>query len=278
MSYKTILIHADLGAGADARIRLAAGLAQAADAHLIGCAPTGISRFLPPQVLTAGGSVLAARCTALRRDAAAALARFERVAGEEALAAWEARLIEDETCGGLALAARYCDLAVVGQAQPGAPDPLRPHDLAACLMLTSGRPVLVVPAGSGPHDLGRGALVAWDGSVEATRAVAAALPLLRNARRTTVLGVGEGADGTGMEQEACAELATWLGRHGIGARIALRAPGDDVAASLLSVAVESGAGLLVMGGYGHAHVRELILGGVTATILQTMTLPVLFAH
>lgn len=277
MSYKTILVHADLGAGADARIRIAARLARTADAHLIGCAPTGISRFLPPEALTAGGNALALRCAALRHDAAAALDRFERVAGEEALAACEARLVEDETGAGLALSARYCDLAVVGQAQPGAFDPLRPHDLAASLILTSGRPVLVVPSGSGPHDLGRDALVAWDGSVEATRAVAAALPLLRSARRTTVLGVGEpGHDGP--QEDACTGLASWLGRHGIAARIVLGVTGDDVAASLLSAAADSGAGLLVMGGYGHARLREFILGGVSATILRTTTLPVLFAH
>jgi nucleotide-binding universal stress UspA family protein len=278
MSYKTILVHADPGVGADARIRLAARLAQAADAHLIGCAPTGISRFLPQQALAAGGSALAARCAALRRDAAAALARFERIAGEEAFAACEARLVEDETGAGLSLAARYCDLVVVGQADPGAPDPLRPHDLAAYVMLTSGRPVLVLPEGPVPHDPCRGALVAWEGSVEATRAVAAALPLLQSARRTTVLGVGDGAAHAGTEQEACAGLAAWLGRHGIAARIVFRAPGGDVAESLLSAAAESAAGLLVMGGYGHARLRELILGGVTATVLRTMTLPLLFAH
>jgi len=44
------------------------------------------------------------------------------------------------------------------------------------------------------------------------------------------------------------------------------------------MAADLGAGLLVMGGYGHARYRELLLGGVTATVLRAMTLPVLLAH
>ncbi|MGZ5182147.1 MAG: universal stress protein [Ramlibacter sp.] len=268
MSYKTILVHAGSGAGADARIRLAARLARTSDAHLIGCAPTGISRFMPPQAFGAG-SVVAARCAALRHEAAAALAHFEGLAGEEAVASCEARLVEDDTAAALALAARYCDLAVLGGPDPGAAGPRQPQGLAAELLLTGGRPVLVVPADAVPSALEGDALVAWDGGSGATRAAAAALPLLRAARRTVVLGT---------DAQACAELAAWLGRHGIAARSAPIAPRNDVGTALLASARQEGAGLLVMGAYGHARLREAVLGGATETVLRAAALPVLLAH
>lgn len=277
MSYKTILVHAGPGAGAEKRIRLAARLARDAGAHLVGSAPTGISRFMPPASFTAGGAAFVARCEELRREAADALARFEHIAREEGLDSFEARLIDDEVGASMALQARYADLVVAGQDDPGVLAPV-PHDLPEYLVLAGGRPVLVIPAAEGLHDFRQDALVAWDGSVEATRAVSGALPLLRAARRTTVLGFGDDLAHSGASLAECERLAAWLRRHGIAAQAASHAPGDDPGEALLSAAADAGAGLLVMGGYGHARFRELLLGGVTATILRAMTLPVLFAH
>jgi nucleotide-binding universal stress UspA family protein len=100
---------------------------------------------------------------------------------------------------------------------------------------------------------------------------------LRAARSTTVVAFGDGAGSPG-EDDPCARLAAWLGRHGIPARTGHPPAAGNVAEALLSIAADLDAGLLVMGGYGHARYRELLLGGVTATILRTMTLPVLLAH
>jgi len=276
VNYKTIVVQVDPAAAAAARIRLALGLARRFGAHLVGCAPTGVSHFVTPAMLAAGDSRLAERCAALRRAAALALQDFTRLAREEGVDASEARLVDDDADGGMALQARYCDLVVVGQADPGASTPAG-DDLADYLLLTSGRPILVVPCVGGPWRLDGEALVAWDGSVEATRAVTAALPLLRAARGTTVVGFGTApfpADGG----DPCARLADWLGRQGVSARTGHRAASGDVGAALLTAAADLDAGLLVMGGYGHARYRELLLGGVTAAILRDMTLPVLLAH
>lgn len=276
MSYKTILVHVTPGAAGDARIRFAAALAREAGAHLVGSCPSGVSRFIPPSYLAGGGSALALRCEELRRNARKALAHFERIAGEEALASREARFIDDEAGAGLALQARYCNLVVVGRVNRDVTDPLLPPDLPEYLIVNSGRPVLVVPAGSAalaPHGE---AVLAWNGSAEATRAAGAALPLLRSARCTTVLGVDDGTAGTDLE--ACRELAAWLKRQGVAARVDCRAAGDDAGEVLLAAAAHYQAGLLVMGGYGHTRLRELVLGGATATVLRAMTLPVLFGH
>jgi nucleotide-binding universal stress UspA family protein len=278
MPYKTILVHAGPGPGAPDRIRLAARLALAAGAHLVGSAPSGISRFMPPQVLAAGGRALAQHCAALREQAARALDQFAHIAAEEGVASAETRLVEDEADAGLALQARYCDLVVAGQAAPGVVTPLLPEDLPDYLVLTCGRPVLVVPSAGCPPDLGGEALVAWDGSVEAVRALDGALPLLRAARCTTVLAYANQAPWPETVEHPYAQLIVYLKRHGISARLALRTGQAGRADAFLSEANERGASLLVMGGYGHARLLELLTGGVTAGILRTLTLPVLLAH
>lgn len=277
MNHKTILVHVDSGPDCADRIRLALGLARRADARLIGAASTGVSRFVTAGMIAAADVRLAERCAALRTDAAAALRRFEQLVREEGLDAAEARLVDDDVDGGMAVQARYCDLIVVGQAGGSAAAPDRRSDLPEYLLFTSARPVLVVPYVRRAWRLDGEALVAWDGSVEATRAVSGALPLLRAARGTTVLGFG-GAGERFEDSDPCARLAAWLSRHGVIARAGGRAECGDVGEALLSAAADMDAGLLVMGGYGHARYRELLLGGVTATVLRAMTLPVLLAH
>lgn len=280
MDYRTILVHVDTAPAAGARIRLALAHAQRHGAHLVGAAATGVSRFVTAGMLAAADERLAARCTALRDAAAAALRQFDAHARAAGLASYESRLVDDDADGGLAAQARYCDLAIVGQADPdgsGASVPELGADLPAYLLLASGRPVLVVPAAGTDWRTDAPALVAWDGSVEAIRAATAALPLLRAARGTTVVGFGTPA-GPAPGGDPCALLAAWLGRHGIAASPGHRAAAGDVGEALLSAAADLDAGLLVMGGYGHARYRELVLGGVTATVLRSMTLPVLLAH
>ena len=280
MDYRTILVHVDTTPAVDARIRLALALARRHGAHLVGAAATGVSRFVTADMLAAADGRLAARCAALRDTAAAALRHFDGLARAAGLASYDTRLVDDDADGGLAAQVRYCDLAVVGQAGvdgDGAPVPELGADLPAYLLLASGRPVLVVPYAGANWRTDAPALVAWDGSVEATRAATAALPLLRAARNTTVVGFGT-PDGPARDGDPCALLAAWLGRHGIAAAAGHRAAAGDVGEALLSAAADLDAGLLVMGGYGHARYRELVLGGVTATILRSMTLPVLLAH
>ncbi|WP_198118821.1 universal stress protein [Massilia rhizosphaerae] len=277
MNIKTLLVHVDTSPAAPDRIRLALGLAQAADAHLVGSALTGISRFVTPAMTAAGDTRLAERCADLRRDASLALQRFDALVRADGLASSEARLVDDDVDGGMAVQARYCDLVIVGQSGGGAAAPDQRDDLPEYLLLTCARPVLVVPRAGHPGPLGGPALVAWDGSVEATRAVTGALPLLRAAAATTVVGFGE-CGASSKDGDPCAHLAAWLGRHGVAARAGHPPSGGDVGEALLSTAADMGAGLLVMGGYGHARYRELLLGGVTATVLRAMTLPVLLAH
>lgn len=278
MYYKTILAHADVSPAAGDRARLAVALARAFDAHLVVTSLTGISRLIPSQVMANGGPALAACCAALRRDADAALTSFVAAVREQGFDGCEARLVDDDVGAGLALQARYADLVIAGQATPGTATPPVPGDLVASLLLRGGRPVLVAPhAGCSPSLQGT-ALIGWDGSVAALRAIVGALPLLRLMRHATVVAIDDGGPCPRMAEDPCVAMAGYLRRHGIDVHIGRRSGPHRVADTLLDEATRRHAGLLVIGGYGHAHVREVLLGGVTETVLRTASLPVLLAH
>ncbi len=143
---------------------------------------------------------------------------------------------------------------------------------AEAALIETGRPVLLVPAA--PIALGGPAIVAWNASTQAARAAAAALPLLARARSVEVVSVDE--PGRPADPQA---LAQWLRWHRIGATARRVARGDQgIAAALDDACAQAGATLLVMGGYTHSRLRELIFGGVTAHALRAARIPVLMAH
>ena len=108
------------------------------------------------------------------------------------------------------------------------------------------------------------------------RALSDALPLLKQASKVIVLGVDTG-DGKHIPG---ADVSAHLARHGVSAEARHIVSSSDLSAgdALLSEISDLGAGLLVMGGYGHHRMRELLLGGVTRDILRQMTVPVLMSH
>ncbi|SFU99209.1 universal stress protein [Pseudoduganella namucuonensis] len=278
MSYRTILVHADTSRHAKDRIAFAATLARTYDAHLVGAALTGVSRFLPPVAIEQGGQLVAEQIALMRQAADDALALFEQQAAGLGVDSREGRLVNDDLDGGMALQARYADLTIVSQTDPDDPALGAWRDLPEYVLLNAARPLLVLPYAGRHEHVGSHVLVAWDGSMEATRALACALPLLRDAALVSVVvfNPGEG-DGVHGEQPG-ADIAMYLSRHGVRVEVCAQLTGIDVGNALLSLAADTGADLLVMGGYGHARYRELLLGGVTRTILRSMTLPVLMAH
>ena len=278
MTYRTILVHADLSRHAPQRIRFAATLARAFAAHLVGGAMTGVSRFLMPASMAMGGPMIAEQVELMRDSAEQALAQFDALADQTGAPSFERRLVQDDFDGGMALQARYADLVVLSQTDPDHPVPGDWNDLPEYVLLNAVRPVLLLPYAGHWEHTGSHALVAWDGSNEATRAVTAALPLLKVAGRVTVVVFNpQSRWGTHGEQPG-ADLALYLSRHGVKVEVSAQPTELDAGNALLSLAADTGADLLVMGAYGHARLREMLLGGVTATILREMTLPVLMAH
>lgn len=138
--------------------------------------------------------------------------------------------------------------------------------------------MLLVPSKGMISSIGNRVLVAWNGSTQAARAISQALPVLRNASKV-VVGIVDpfiGDDDHG--EEPGAEIALYLTRHGVHAEVMRQASEGEAGTALLDMTRSVQADLLVMGAYGHARLREIMLGGATRTVLNTMTLPVLLSH
>ena len=141
-------------------------------------------------------------------------------------------------------------------------------------LLTSGRPLLMAPDRP-PTALTGTVAVAWNGRAESARAVVAAMPFLRRAGTVHILTAATNV----TSAEEARRLEDYLAWHGIQARINTIEPADEpVGSALMTRASELGADFLVMGGYGHSRMREMILGGVTRYVLAHPGLPVLMAH
>jgi nucleotide-binding universal stress UspA family protein len=140
-------------------------------------------------------------------------------------------------------------------------------------LFASGRPVLV--PGLRPPSLDTIA-IAWKPTRESARAVAAALPLLAQAKRVVIMSVSEGGSVVAQDVE---RLATALRRHQSSVETVLVEPDSlYISNTLVNQAYRAGAGLMVMGAYGRPRLRELILGGVTTGVLDTSELPVFMVH
>jgi len=176
--------------------------------------------------------------------------------------------------------ARCADLVVMGTLEAAATaGSMIPSGLTEAVLLRSGRPLLLMPpqVQCWEADVGN-VVVGWNGSAHSARAVSAALPWMRAARHVHVLvarRAGEASEVDGLELHGA------LARHGIEAtmhRDSGDGPGDDAGLRLARLAEEVGAGMVVMGGYGHGRLQEQVWGGATATMLRSAPLPVLMAH
>lgn len=278
MSYRTIVVHVDRAPNIEARVALAAALALREDAHLVGAAMTGMPRtMLAGRSYEGSGVFMTDYVKRAEVRVAQDLAYFEEIAARLGVDSREARSSNDEEYSGLCLQARYADLVVLGQVTPADSGEanLLP-DLPDYVLLNCGRPVLLVPRAGRFPTVGKRVLVAWNGSVEAAKAVTAALPLLRGAERVTLAILGGSADVLGAEPGA--DIALYLARHGVRVEVLRRPEAADPGAAIVALAQELETDLLVMGAYGHSRFREMMLGGATRTILATAPLPVLMAH
>jgi nucleotide-binding universal stress UspA family protein len=165
-----------------------------------------------------------------------------------------------------------CDLIAIGRPVDGGG--VAAGTLAAALLET-GRPLLI--PGTGPMQAHADTVaISWKPTAQAARAVSAAMPLLAKSKNITILTVGEQDR---VDEESAAKLATTLRWHGLTLTARHLHPGEGSAADiLLAAAGQIGAGLLVMGGYGHGRLQEFVFGGFTEEVLRHAELPVLMAH
>jgi len=274
---KDLVVNLAIGNPRDVAVDYAASIAEAFDAHLCGIA-FSYEPVVPPSIM--GGipaDVIDAQWEASAQAADAAIARFEAAAKREGIVA-EHRKLEASLGGAGDLfgrLARRFDLAVVGQAEPK-------HGPAQDLVIEgalfgSGRPVIVVPyIQRGGLKLDR-VLICWDGSRPAARAIADALPFLVRAAAIDIVIVASGRE-KGDEIPGV-DMGEHLARHALKVEVKRIVSTDlDVPNTILSYAADSGADLIVMGGFGHSRLREFVLGGATRGILASMTVPALMSH
>ncbi len=278
MAYKNLLVHIDDSKACAGRLDVAIGLAQAYSAHLTGLyiaadpvLPGGVSAEMPVRFVDTLSAQVSERSAAAEAAFAAAVERAGLMVDCRTTRCPGSRAAEV-----IALNARYADLVILGQPEPEARGEVNaqvPEDV----VLSAGRPALVVPYIGAGERLGVRVMVAWDGGREAARAVGDALPLLARAESVAVLVINPNHGGHG--EQPGADIALHLARHGITVEAQhLEAKDLSVGDALLSRLADQDIDLLVMGAYGHSRLRELVLGGVTRKIFQQMTVPVLMSH
>jgi nucleotide-binding universal stress UspA family protein len=279
MDYKTILVHLDRGARRSERLELAFALADRCDAHLVGLFALSATRIPSYVRAEPSDTLIAVQNRQRAEDAREAEAAFRAAMARHRGVKAEWRASNEDALGAARLNARYSDLVIVGQHERDAEDEagLAP-EFTDELVLSCGRPVLLVPYAGRFPDAGKRALVAWNASSEAARAIADALPLLARAESVSVVVFETGQAGD-HGQEPGADAALYLARHGVKATVSRYGSADiDVGSQILSRAADLSADLIVMGAYGHSRMRELVLGGATRTILESMTAPVLMSR
>lgn len=273
--YKTLLVPVDARKRSQRSIQVACQLAARFDAHVIGLfvQPT---YYIPPELGAYGPTVPVALIEEKMGEAAqAARAIFDSAASASTGCSLEWRTGKGDAATVVATHARYADLVVLNQTDP---DEGRSH-FTDTMMLSVGRPVLLVPYVGQLDCIGDRILVCWNASHEAARAVTDALPLLQRASKVTVMSIDAQASETGHGEQPGADIALFLARHGVQAEVMHTVSGGiNEGDIILSSAADEGTDLIVMGAYGHTRLREMILGGATRTVLQSMTVPVLMSH
>jgi nucleotide-binding universal stress UspA family protein len=273
--FKTLLVPVDPRPRSMRSLDIAGRIANQWDSHVVGLYVKP-SMYLPAG-LEAGAEALAElQRKTLAELVAEARARFEAGVRAAGIARNEWRTAEGDIAEAVALHARYADLVIVNQTDPDAD---ARSNFADALLLWVGRPVLVVPYAGEFKTLGDRVLVAWNASREAARAVTDALPFLQRAQQVVVLSVTGKPSAEAFGTVPGTDIAVYLARHGVKVEVAPTVAADvDAGNEILSRASDYAADLIVMGAYGRSRAREIVFGGATRTVLQSMTVPVLMSH
>lgn len=266
MTYRSLLLHLD-DRGDVARSGPALDLARLLGAlDLTVVAAGGVTP--PGHGVPVGPGLLLLREREIRDAFADMKSEMEGLTGALHLD-WRSDVTPDPTQFVLDQSAR-ADLLIVTRPAPGS-QPLGDLDLGR-LLAGAGRPVLIRPDATRPMRL-RKIAIGYKRTRESRLAVAAALPLLKQADTAVVIGLGPEAPAADL-----VDVVAQLGRHGVFAETLVR-PGSPVSGEALAGAAASvGADLLVCGAYGRGRAREFLFGGVTRDLIASCDLPCLMIH
>lgn len=267
---RSILLHVADDDGLPARMQVALDLARAFDGHVTCLQPLVLGYPIPGDFY---GMAYAELLKASRENAENLRRTHEaHLAAEDVSWSWDAQ--ENVTVDALLLASALSDVVVLGSRAPTGD---MSSWIARDLVGRVHAPMLLVPDTCARLDCGGTALVAWDGSAQASRALVAATPLLAKAS-SVVLATVVGEEDKAYELPAV-EGAEYLSRHGVTCELVELGRGtQSVADVLIEAAAHREAAYLVMGAYGHSRLVEAVLGGVTRSLFAAAPLPILACH
>jgi nucleotide-binding universal stress UspA family protein len=279
MSYKTILVSINEVYQLRSLLGAAAVIAEKSDSYVIGL------YVIPAPELRFSNAVEAVMVemdgdrTYFQGQEAAAREAFEKAilsAGIEG----EFRVVNalEHTIASTVIEhARQSDLVIIGHSNSCSSRAIG-SGFSEEIIISSGRPTLLMPLDQQATVRTDRAIVGWNGSREAARAAFDSIPLLKLADEVLIILVAPEGGDPGKPASTGIDLTKAFARHGIKVRPFDFHSSLEPGQALLEQVESRGAGLLVMGAYGHARFREFILGGATRSVLKAMTVPVLFSH
>jgi nucleotide-binding universal stress UspA family protein len=275
---KDVVVNLQQQAASDPARDFAISVAKTFGAHIAGVSFAFVPDFpgyISPQLRPEMFAEVMARSEEV---ALAAIDRFEAAADQSQVSKEHRMLKATEVDAPVVLStlARRFDLSVFMQSQPNVVDN---DDMVETSLFESGRPLIVVPYIQRDELQLDRLICCWDGSRAATRAIHDALPFLVKAGTVDLLIVLNEKTSSSENEIRGVEIARHLARHGVRLQIqTIEAADIDVTNAILSYAADRSAQLIVMGGYGHSRLRQIILGGVTRDMFKSMTVPVFMSH
>jgi nucleotide-binding universal stress UspA family protein len=275
---KDIIVNLEHRTARDPARDFAISIAETCDAHVAGVALAYAPDFPGYVMLEIPSDIVPQMIAESEKAALAAIERFEAAAKRSLISA-EHRLLKSIGADAplvLSTLARRFDLSVFMQSEP---DGVDNNDMIETSLFESGRPLIVVPYIQKEGLRLDRVVCCWDGSRAAARAINDGLPLLVKATTVDLLIVLNEKTNSSPNEIRGAEIAKHLARHDVKVQIVTVPAADiDVANAILSYVADVSGTLIIMGGYGHARLREVILGGVTRDMLKSMTSPVFMSH
>jgi len=272
--YKDILVHLDNSSSCEKNLESTVKLAETFDSHVTGLFVIETIQIPAYVEVAMGAELLEQNRRECLLQAKVIVDKFQKLMDRHQIKN-EARIVDGHLISRLIEQAHYSDLVVVGQENP---NDLNDISLSAInqLVMSCGRPVLVVPYIGSGQTIGNRVLLAWNESREAVRALHDAMPILKSAQEVIVMNVNSKKTN---ERRLSSDIGVHLARHDINVKISNTISSDlSVGDTLLSRAVDLNVDCIVMGAYGHSRMREVVLGGATRHLLQHMTVPTLFSH
>jgi nucleotide-binding universal stress UspA family protein len=280
MSYKTILVSLNEVGRLSELIAATVMLARETGAHVSGLYVVPAVQVYPSVGFEAAPQVFEGNRSFFKDNGTRVKQAFEAAMQSEGLShdfhQVDARtpVIADEVVS----SGRVADLVIVSATNPEEITGVE-RDFVEQTVMSLGRPVIVLPyKGNATVSLNE-VIIGWDGGREASRAAFDALPLLKKAAKVRVVRIDPQKDPSLRGSVAGADLAEALARHGVKAEAqGYPTDGQDEGQALMRCAADSGAGLIVMGAYGHSRLAEFIFGGATRFVLNRLVCPVLMSH